>query len=51
MSWSIVLSNSRLWAIGADGWSGGFCTVGYSPRLWVGFVVTESSILGGELRS
>ena len=47
MSWRIVLSDGRLWAIGADG----FCTVGYSPRLWVGFVVAESSMLVGELRS
>ena len=47
MSWRIVLSDVRQWAIGADG----FCTVGYPPRLWVGFVVAESSMLGGELGS
>jgi hypothetical protein len=46
MSWRIMLSDGRLWAVGADGWSGRFRTVGYSPRLWVGFVVAESSILG-----
>ena len=28
MSWRIVLSDGRLWAIGADGWSGGFALSG-----------------------
>ncbi len=30
---------------------GGFALSRYPPRLWVGFIVTESSMLGGGLRS
>ena len=49
MSRSIVLSDSRLWAIGADGWSRGFGTVRYTPRL----LICRGGVLNvrGELRS
>ena len=50
-SLSIVLRDGRLWAIGPGGWLGGFSTVGYPPRLSVGSVVAESSMVGGEFGS
>ena len=52
MSWRIVLRDGRLWAVCADGWAEEeVCAVGYPPRLLAGFVVAESSMLGGELGS